>query len=152
MIAGDAIALAHDDDAVAIALMSRDLIESGLSWAWTPPRIRRMVRDRDVNVAVARSSGVLGGFGIMAYKDDEAHLLLLAVDPVCRRAGLGSALVHWLENCATTAGIGTVYVEARAGNVGARAFYRALGYQEISHVARMYPGEDGVRLAKDLWR
>ena len=70
--------------------------------------------------------------------------------------GLGHAnnavYVTWLERCALTAGIGTVYLEARCRNLVARAFYRKLGYQEIAIVRGYYQGmEDGVRIARDLW-
>ena len=76
----------------------------------------------------------LVGFGLMQYKDDEAHLVLLAVDADCRRTGVATALLSWLEACALVAGIGTVYLEARSRNHEARAFYRRLGYREIALV------------------
>lgn len=152
MIADHVIGLAHAVDAPRIAAMSRDLIEQGLGWRWTPPRILRMIQDASTNVAVTRKAGALTGFGIMRYKDDEAHLLLFGVDPGWCRQGVGSALMHWLEATALTAGIGFVYLEARVRNVPARAFYRALGYVEIELVHGLYAArEDGVRIAKDLW-
>ena len=91
------------------------------------------------------------GFGIMKYADEEAHLLLLAVDPAHARRGLGAALVAWLEDSARVAGVGPVYVEARATNAAARAFYRRLGYGEIQRLPGYYGGvEASVRMAKDL--
>jgi ribosomal-protein-alanine N-acetyltransferase len=38
------IRLARPSDAQAIAEMSRDLIEHGLGWRWTPSRIRAALR------------------------------------------------------------------------------------------------------------
>lgn len=132
--------------------MSRDLVEQGLGWRWTAPRIQRIMRDAHVNVAVSRDGVRLRGFGILQYKDDEAHLLLLAVSPEYRRRRVGADLMGWLEATALTAGIGFLYLEARAANVQARAFYAALGYTEIDRVHQLYSNsEDGVRLAKDLW-
>lgn len=152
MIAHPEIALATAGDAQRIALLSRDHIEQGLGWRWTPPRILRMIQDAASNVVVARSAGAFAGFGIMRYKDDEAHLLLLAVEPAWQRKGMGSALMNWLETTALIAGLGVVYLEARTRNVEARAFYRALGYIETRQVPSLYAdGEDGVRIAKDLW-
>jgi ribosomal-protein-alanine N-acetyltransferase len=152
MISHHDIGLAVADDAAHIALMSRDLIEHGLGWRWTPPRILKAIRDPVTNVAVARIQGKLVGFALMQYKDDEAHLLLLAINPACRRNGIGTALMAWLEACALTAGIGFIYLEARARNDEARAFYRRLGYSEVKRVRGLYAEhEDGVRLAKDLW-
>ena len=153
MARAHAIRIAQREDAPAIARMSRDQIERGLGWSWTAPRVLRSILDVHSNVIVAPLSGdALAGFGIMKYHDDEAHLLLLAVDPAERRRGLGAQLVDWLEACAQVAGIGTIYLEARASNGAARAFYRQLGYREIQQVEGYYSGrEASVRLARDLW-
>jgi len=152
VIAAPEIGLAARGDAPRIAAMSRDLIEQGLGWRWTPSRVLRVMRDPAINVIVARDAGAIAGFGIMQYKEDEAHLLLLAVDPARRRKGVGSALMTWLEMTALTAGTGCVYLEARSRNTEARAFYRRLGYIEITLVRGLYSSsEDGIRIAKDLW-
>jgi ribosomal-protein-alanine N-acetyltransferase len=152
MIAEREIRLARPGDARRIAMMSREWVEHGLDWRWTPPRILAAMRDPAINVAVACERGELAGFGIMQYKDDEAHLLLLAVDGRQRRRGIGAALMAWLEATALTAGTGLIYLEARSRNTDARAFYRKLGYIEIMSVRGLYSDrEDGVRIAKDLW-
>jgi len=145
--------LAQRHDALPIARMSRDLIERGLGWSWTPLRVARCIAAADTNVLVAVRGAMRPlGFGIMKYADEEAHLLLLAVDPAVARRGLGTALVAWLEDSARAAGLGPVYVEARATNAAARAFYRRLGYGEIQRVPGYYGGvEASVRMAKDLW-
>ena len=146
------IRLASPRDAVQIGEMSRELIEVGLGWSWTPRRVLRSLHEPDTNVAVARDSARMVGFAISHYRLDQAHIALLAVDRSIRRRGIGTALVKWTENTALTTGIGVVYLEARLSNVGARAFYRKLGYREIARVPGMYRGiETGVRLAKDLW-
>ena len=152
MISAHQVGLARPADAARIAQMSRDFIEYGLGWKWTAARILRCLRDESTNVVAAREGDDLIGFAIMQYKDDEAHLLLFAVVAAHRREGVGSALLSWLEQTASTAGIGTIYLEARTRNSEAREFYRKHGYSEIAKVRGMYRGvEDGVRLAKDLW-
>jgi ribosomal-protein-alanine N-acetyltransferase len=114
--------------------MSRDQIEQGLPWRWNPERVRRALRDRNTNVAVAGEGRHLLGFGIMLYADEDAHLLLFAVDPAHRRQGIGAALLEWLETAA-------------------RNFYGALGYHEQRIVRGMYSGvEDGITLEKWLVR
>jgi hypothetical protein len=67
-------------DALVIAEMSRDYIEYGLGWSWTRERILRSLRHRDTNAIVAVREADRAGFAIMKYGDDEAHLLLLAVE------------------------------------------------------------------------
>ena len=132
--------------------MSRDMIEQGLGWRWTPGRVRENLLDNDTNVVVAYDNLKLIGFGIMKYRYEEAHLMLLAVADSHRRRGVGSALVSWLESSALIAGIGCIYLEARQINNGARDFYRQLGYREIRTVRGYYQGrEHAVQIAKDLW-
>jgi ribosomal-protein-alanine N-acetyltransferase len=146
------IRLASSHDALGIAAMSRDLIEQGLGWSWKQPRVLRSIRDRDTNVAVACDANGLTGFGIMKYKEEEAHLLLFAVLDSHRRRGIGTALMAWFERTALVAGIGVIQLEARLTNQDARAFYHRLGYTEIKIVRGYYCGvESAVRLAKDLW-
>ena len=133
--------------------MSRDLIEHGLHWRWNAARVMRSIRGRDINVAVAHVRERLCGFGIMKYRENEAHLHLLAVHPTYQGKGIGAALVRWLEASALTAGVGVVYVEARERNATARAFYRRLGYSEFALASGYYEqAEDAIRLAKDLWQ
>ena len=149
--------LATRADSAQIAAMSRDLIERGLGWSWTPRRVLRSIGDAHTNVVVALENGQGGGprltgFGIMKYHDDEAHLMLLAVREADRRLGIGSALVTWLEKAALVSGVGQVYLETRVRNLQARAFYRSAGYREVQTVPGYYQGvEPCVRMAKDLW-
>ena len=54
-------------DAGPIAAMSRELIETGLGWAWTPERVLRCLRHRDTQVLIAcdgaqKNNGRLTGF------------------------------------------------------------------------------------------
>ena len=81
--------LARLADATTIANLSRDLIEYGLRWRWTPMRVAVSIRAPNVNVLVARIHENTAGFAIMRYGDDDAHLDLLAVAPPYRRAGVG---------------------------------------------------------------
>src|SRR5690242_21150462 len=88
------IRLAEPRDAQPIALMSRDFIESGLGWKYDAPRVLRAIRDRETVVLVAceggaRSGrGAINGFAVMEFGDERAHLVLLAVRPSHRRAGI----------------------------------------------------------------
>jgi len=145
------VRLATIADVNAIAAMSRDLIEQGLPWRWTAPRVRACLRDRHTNVAVVNDETALRAFGIMEYADEEAHLLLFAVDHRHRRRGIGAALLEWLEAIAREAGIRRIALECRRENDAARNFYGALGYHERVIVRRMYSGvEDGIKLEKWL--
>ena len=151
MISDYDISLAVPADARRVAELSRDSIEHGLEWSWTPRRVQKSVADASTNVVVAREGNRFVGFAIMKYADEEAHLLLLAVHSAHRRKGVASALLAWLEATVRVAGIGIISLEARAQNVAARAFYRKLGYHETGLLGGYYRGvEDAVRIAKDL--
>ena len=129
---------AHRSEAGAIASMSRLHVEHGLRWRWTPAKIRQHIQDSDTMVLVASIDGVLEGFAIMKFHDEEAHLFLLAVEPKSRRTGIGRALMHWLEKSCLTAGIRNVRLEVRASNAAAKAFYENLGYRLVGQVAGYY--------------
>lgn len=144
------IRLAVPADAARIAAMSRDYVEDGLRWGWTPTRVAHSIRDSATNVVIAEADADLAGFGVMQYRDDDAHLLLFAVRPEYRRRGIGSGVLDWLESTAITAGIELIFLEARATNAAARAFYAWHHYRELAVLPRYYGSEDAVRIGKDL--
>jgi ribosomal protein S18 acetylase RimI-like enzyme len=146
--------LARLGDAGQIALMSRDLVEDGLPWAWTAQRVAAHICGHESNVLTAWAGGRLIGFAIMQFFAEHAHLNLLGVDPTYRHAGIGRRLVEWQEETARAGGMFFVNLEVRAGNTGARAFYRKLGYQEMKYLPGYYSGrEAAIRMTHDLrWR
>ena len=100
---------------------------------------------------VASVDGVFEGFAIMKFHDQEAHLLLLAVEPKSRRTGIGRALVKWLEKSCRTAGIQNIRVEVRAANTTARTFYENLGFRLVEEIAGYYDKrESAVVMARSL--
>jgi ribosomal protein S18 acetylase RimI-like enzyme len=145
------LVLARRGDAVYLAQMSRRLVEAGLEPCWTERRIDRQRADPDSLVLTARIGATIGGFAIMQYGDEAAHLNLLAVEKVHQRRGIGRALVAWLEDTARAAGVFRIRLEVRAGNQAAQDFYAALGYREAGWVSGYYQGEeDALRFERDL--
>jgi [ribosomal protein S18]-alanine N-acetyltransferase len=145
------IRLARRTDAIAIAELSRVEIEHDLPWSWTPTRVRRAIGDRATNVIVAMDGDELAGFGVMAYREEAAHLNLFAVAPRWRRLGVGTALLAWLEKVACTAGLEAIRLEARRDNEAALLFYDRHGYTVTTEIIGLYQGlEDGVKLEKRL--
>jgi GNAT superfamily N-acetyltransferase len=107
------LSLARRPDALEIAEMSRDMIEHGLAWSWTPARVRRAILGRDSCVLIARRELKIAGFAIMHFGDDVAHLNLLAVRAEHRRQGLGRQLLVWLSASAVAAGVFRIDLELR---------------------------------------
>jgi ribosomal-protein-alanine N-acetyltransferase len=140
-------------EAERIARMSRTLIEGGLAWRWKPRSIAAQIRDSETEVVVARAGNRIVGFAVMQYRfrQREAHLVLLAVEPSRRRRGIGRALLHWLEQMARLGRIERIRLEVRTSNGGGRAFYRSQGYREVSHLRGYYQQrEDAVSMVSRL--
>jgi ribosomal protein S18 acetylase RimI-like enzyme len=161
------LGLAGPADAREIAEMSRDLIEQGLAWAWTPARVQHFISGSDSSVIVARpasrpvtsrphaarpsSARRIAGFAIMHFGDEIAHLNLLAVAPEHRRQGLGRQLMEWLTLTALEAGVFRINLELRMDNGTARAFYESLGFDNQGVVQGYYQGrEAALRMSRRL--
>ena len=147
--------LASPRDAVAIAALSRRLIEVGLPPAWPADRVLCHIKRTDSVVLTARFQGrwatSLAAFAIMQFGEDHAHLNLLAVDTPHQRRGVGRQLMNWLHESALVAGTFVLGLELRATNIGARRFYESLGYQAGPLMRGYYQGlEDAQRMHCDL--
>jgi ribosomal-protein-alanine N-acetyltransferase len=143
------LGLARSADAREIAEMSRDLIEHGLEWAWTPARVQRSISWRESSVVVARRDHRIAAFAIMQFGDESAHLNLLAVAAAHRRQGLGRQLMEWLTVTAIEAGVFRIDLELRAHNEAARNFYRNLGFESLNIVQGYYQGrEPALRMTR----
>lgn len=138
-------------DALTIAELSRDLIETGLGWSWTPARVANEIRDRDTIVLTSRHRAKIIGFAVMSFGDELAHLSLLAVRRDWQRRGVGRGMFEWLKASAFTAGIAAIGLELRAANHEARQFYRALGFEEAGYAPGYYRGrESALRMRLNL--
>ncbi len=136
--------LARVDDARTLAIMARDEIESGTGWRYTPREMRRLIAERETVVLTARlatpesSDELIAGFGVMRYRSQDAHLILLAVDRAHRRKGVGRQMLAWLEKTARVAGIEHIHLEVRQYNAPAIAFYEAFGYRKVELIRDYY--------------
>jgi [ribosomal protein S18]-alanine N-acetyltransferase len=135
---------AHISEAATIAAGSRLHVEYGLRWRWIPARVRQQIRDPDTMVLVATRHGEIAGFAIMHFGEQRAHLLLLAVLPAFRRAGIGTSLLQWLEQSCVTAGVQSVRLEVRSSNRAARNFYARAGYSCLGQISAYYDGREAA--------
>lgn len=137
--------LARAADAAAMARMSRDRVEAGLTWSYTPPRMAALLADPEVSSVVARGPAGLQGFALMHLGDDAAHLLLLAVDLTVQRRGIGRRLLQWQIDSARAAGAARVTLELRADNEVGYGFYRQAGFVPTGRVDGYYDGVVAAR-------
>ncbi len=159
--------LARLQDAPALAVLSRELIEAGLVWRYTPPRMAALIRHPETVALVAcaappiqaltqaptrppaappsapPSDTTVHGFAVMHFGDAQAHLSLLCVQPQQRQQGIGRRLTDWLAASARVAGITSIALELRADNASALGFYRRLGFVETT----LLPGYYDDRIA-----
>lgn len=144
--------LACAQDAPAMASMSRDLIEAGLAWRYSPKRVAGLIAEPDTAALVACDGAQLLGFAVMQFGDERAHLSLLCVRPAQQRRGIARRLLEWLLESACVAGIASIHLELRADNEPARMFYRALGFSETILVPGYYEGRFAARRMLRLLR
>jgi ribosomal protein S18 acetylase RimI-like enzyme len=143
--------LARLGDAPRIAAMSRDLIEAGLPWTWTPKRVAAHIRERENLAVIATLERELVGFALAQFGAERVHLALLGVAEPQRRQGVGRQLVRWVEESAVVAGLFLMRLEVRATNKQARRFYASLGYAESGVMPLYYSGvEDAIQFCRDL--
>lgn len=131
---------ARRQDAGVLAAMSRELIETGLGWRYTPARIAALIDDAETMVLVAGEAADIHGFAAMHFGDTQAHLALLCVQPARQRQGTGRGLMAWLTESARVAGMASIRLELRADNAAALAFYRRLGFVEQQWIDGYYDG------------
>ncbi|WP_437125187.1 tRNA (adenosine(37)-N6)-threonylcarbamoyltransferase complex transferase subunit TsaD [Gordonibacter pamelaeae] len=85
--------------------------------------------------------GYAGGWVV----DGQVQILKVGVDPSQRRRGIARELLARVAADARNLGAATCSLEVRAGNVGAQAFYEALGFHTLGTRPRYYSdGEDAL--------
>jgi ribosomal protein S18 acetylase RimI-like enzyme len=93
-------------------------------------------------------TGDLVGFVLLAIDPDQGMggLVTLDVDPAWWRTGVGSALVGACARILTDGQPPTemLWLTTATSNVGAIAFYQALGFEEVGSIPRYYRDEDAI--------
>ena len=77
------------------------------------------------------------GFALSRGVLDEEELLLIAVDPVCRGRGIGTALLQRYIEAAEARGKTRLFLEMRDGNPAA-SLYRRAGFEPIGRRRNYY--------------
>lgn len=62
----------------------------------------------------------------------EFYIYDIAVHPEFQKQGLGKQLMEVLKQEAHVRGVGTIFVEVESEDIGAVAFYRAIGGEEVA--------------------
>ena len=84
---------------------------------------------------VAEEDGAAVGTAMAGYDGHRGWVYYVAVAPAYRRRGIGAALMRRVEEALKAVGCGKLNLQVRAGNDGAVAFYRDLGYEVEERVS-----------------
>lgn len=114
-------------DADAIDRIMAAAFDPRFGEAWTRSQCVGILAMPGVWLTIARVDGAAAGFALSRAILDEAELLLIAVDPAHRRAGVGAALLRsTIADCGAR-GVRRLHLEVRAGNP-AIALYTGHGF------------------------
>ena len=122
-----------DDEATVIDLWTR----CGLVVSHNDPgadfRFARAGPSSDVLVAVDADRRIVGSI-MVGHDGHRGWLYYVAVDPDCRRQGLGRSLVAAAEQWLIARGIAKVQLMVRETNHEVAAFYARIGYDPMPRI------------------
>ena len=97
---------------------------------------------------VAENDGQVAGFLAARKLADEMEILNLAVAPASQRQGIAGQLLRTAMKWAAAEGIAKIYLEVRASNAPAKAFYKSHGFRAIGTRLNYYsdPADDALLL------
>ncbi len=123
---------------------------------WCGEDYLRLARASGGTILVAEiehsSPPEVAGFAAFHRVIDEAELRNLAVDPSHQRMGMARALLEVGIRAMRDYGVRQLFLEVRASNQPALAFYRAAGFQLLYRRADYYsnPVEDALVMGCDI--
>ncbi len=128
------------------------LVAEVLPGTWSAGAVVDELARADARVLGAREGEALVGFAMVRLGVGEAELLLIGVRAERRRAGLARALWAAAEAALVGEGVEAVFLEVRAANAAARAFYARVGFAEVGRRRAYYsdPTDDAVVLSRTL--
>lgn len=116
---------------------------------WSEPSFRKELDHPYSEFVVAVKDGKVVGYAGEWILADEAHVTTVAVDPDCRRQGLGRQLMEELLDRAKLRGAACSTLEVRVSNTAAMALYEQLGYVRAATRKNYYP--DNKEDAAVMW-
>ena len=131
------------DDMDAVMDIMAAAFEPTYGEAWTRSQCAGIMPMAGVSLRLAdRGDGGIVGFALMRAVADEAELLLIAVDPAARQAGIGAVLVEDFITLAVARGARRLHLEVREGNTAITLYERA-GFRLAGRRRAYYRGLDG---------
>ncbi|WP_335300443.1 ribosomal protein S18-alanine N-acetyltransferase [Sphingomonas adhaesiva] len=129
-------------DAEAVDRVMSRAFDPRFGEAWTRNQCIGILAMPGVWLTLARVDGTLAGFALGRAIMDEAELLLIAVDPAHRRAGIGGTLLRSVIAECEGRGVRRLHLEVRANNP-AIALYAAHGFAPVGTRRDYYRSRSG---------
>ena len=126
------------EDAAKVASLEAEIF----SQPWSENAFLDSLRLPDTIFLVAE--GVIQGYIGMYLAVDEGEITNVAVDPACRRRGIGEGLLTEMKKRATDHKIARIVLEVRVSNEGAIRLYEKQGFSSVGIRRGFYefPRED----------
>lgn len=128
------------EDATKVASLEAEIF----SQPWSENAFLDSLRLLDTIFLVAEESGVIQGYIGMYLAVDEGEITNVAVDPACRRRGIGEGLLTEMKKRAADHKIARIVLEVRVSNEGAIRLYEKQGFSSVGIRRGFYefPRED----------
>ena len=111
---------------------------------WSLGTLKNNQGPRYLNLKLCENEQIVG-FAICNKVLDEATLFNIAIAPNHHKKGFGLILLQELINQLKQQDILTLWLEVRESNLGARALYEKLGFNEVDIRKNYYPTTEGGR-------
>ncbi|MCC6949202.1 MAG: ribosomal protein S18-alanine N-acetyltransferase [Bradyrhizobiaceae bacterium] len=142
------IADARPADAAALAAVHARAFRHG----WSESEFERLLADPLVACHVARLGRTIAGFVLARLVEDEAEILMVAVDPSAQGRGLGSRLLARHLGRLAASGARRVFLEVDEGNEPAIRLYTRAGFAQVGRRPGYYASRKGAAAALILRR
>jgi ribosomal-protein-alanine N-acetyltransferase len=125
-----------------------EIEQQAFSDAWSRRSFEGLLGDHRVYFCVATVAGRVEGYVVAWFVAGEGELANLAVASDARRRGVGAALLDAAIDAGRERSIGSLYLEVRDSNVGARTLYASRGFATVGRRRGYYrkPVEDALVL------
>lgn len=115
---------ATEDDAKEITKMETEYFPD----SWSENSVRTQIENQ--KIIVLKYNEDIIGYCIFMIAADEGEILRIAIDKKMRRSGMGKKLLSSVIREMAESGCTEVFLEVRAGNNGAIALYKSMGFEE----------------------
>ena len=111
--------------------------------AWDAASFARLLAMPGAFALLAHEDGAPLGFVLVRLGGGEAEIITIAVDPDCRRKGLGRALMNRAGAEALARGAEVVFLEVAEDNAPAIGLYERLGFAPVGRRPAYYDRPGG---------